>query len=326
MVAQRDAWAQAVLEVAREDERIIVLDGDLATSTRANVFAEEFPERFYEMGIAEQNLVGVAAGMSTLGNIPWVASFGVFFTQRSLDQIRTLVAQTQANVKIAGHYTGLLNGSSGKSHQDIEDLAILRAMPGMTVIAPADGPECRAAVRWAVAHEGPVYLRLARDDEPDVMPKDHRLTPDTLVRLRDGKDVALVTTGVQTARTARAAQLLQDRGVSAAHFHVPFLKPLSDTTVLAAVGRFREVITVEEHSVLGGLGGLVAEVIADGSRTTRVRRIGLADQWSESAPNAFLLDRYGLSPERVAEQVAHLLRERDVPMVAAPAGVAGASA
>lgn len=309
MVAQRDAWAQAVLDLAREDERIVVLDGDLATSTKANTFAKEFPERFYQMGIAEQNLIGVAAGMSTLGNIPWVASFGVFFTQRSLDQIRMLVAQSQTNVKLAGHYTGLLNGGSGKTHQDIEDLAILRAMPGMTVIAPADGRECRAAVGWAVAHEGPVYLRLARDDEADVMPEDYELTPDTMVRLRDGKDVALVSTGVQTARTARAVQLLQDRGVSAAHFHVPFLKPLSDTTVLAAVGRFREVITVEEHSVLGGLGGLFAEVVAAGSRTTRVRRIGLADQWSESAPNAFLLDRYGLSPERVAEQVSVLLLE-----------------
>jgi transketolase len=309
MVAQREAWAQAVLEVARVDERIVVLDGDLATSTKASTFAEELPERFYQMGIAEQNLVGVAAGMATLGNIPWVATFGVFFTQRSLDQIRMLVAQSRANVKIAGHYTGLLNGGSGKTHQDIEDLAILRAMPGMTVIAPADGRECRAAVRWAVAYDGPVYLRLARDDEADVMPEDYELAPDTVVRLREGEEVALVSTGVQTARTARAAELLQERGVSVAHFHVPFLKPLSDATVLSALGGFHEVITVEEHSVMGGLGGLVAEVIAAGSRTTRVRRIGLADEWSESGPNAFLLERYGLSAERVADQVADLLLE-----------------
>ena len=307
MVAQRDAWAQEVIALAHDDERIILLDGDLATSTKANLFAEKFPDRFYQMGIAEQNLVGVAAGMSTVGHVPWISSFGVFFTQRSLDQIRMLVAQTGANVKIAGHYTGLLNGGSGKTHQDIEDLAILRAMPGMTVIAPADERECRAAVRWAVANDGPVYLRLARDNEEDVLPEGAQVAPDTVVRLRDGADVALISTGVQTARTARAAALLELRGIRAAHFHVPFLKPLSGDTLAAAIAGFAEVITVEEHSVYGGLGGMVAEVVAERTASVRVRRIGLADSWSESAPNDFLLDRYGLSSERVTEQVSALL-------------------
>lgn len=302
MTSQREAWAAELTELAGNDDRILVLDGDLGTSTKASDFAAARPAQFLQMGIAEQNLVGVAAGMASVGAIPWVATFGVFLTQRALDQIRMLVAQTGANVKLAGHYAGLLNGGAGKTHQDVEDLAILRAMPGMTVLVPADAAETRAAVRWAVQYDGPVYLRLARDPVADV-DTGGDLRPDHLVELRRGNDVTVVSTGVQTARTVEALDLLADRGISARHLHAAFLKPLSERTVLEAIGQATEVVTVEEHSVYGGLGGLVAEAITTTGRPVRVTRVGLADTWAESAPNDFLLDRYGLSPRRVAERI-----------------------
>jgi transketolase len=302
MTSQREAWADEVTELARHDDRVVVLDGDLATSTKADGFAAAHPRQFFQMGIAEQNLVGVAAGMASVGAVPWASTFGVFFTQRSLDQIRMLVAQTGANVKFAGHYTGLLNGGAGKTHQDIEDLAILRAMPGMTVLVPADAEETRAAVRWATEHDGPVYLRVARDPDVDV-DTGGVLRPDHLVEVRTGTDVTVISTGVQTARTVTALDLLAERGVSARHLHAAFLKPLSEQTVLDAVGKATEVVTVEEHSVHGGLGGLVAEAVASAGRAVRVTRVGLADVWSESASNDFLLDRYGLSPQRVAKRI-----------------------
>lgn len=301
-MSQREAWAGELIELAEHDDRVLVLDGDLGTSTKSSDFAAVHPQQFLQMGIAEQNLVGVAAGMASLGAVPWVSTFGVFLTQRSLDQMRMLVAQTGANVKFAGHYTGLLNGGSGKTHQDIEDLAILRAMPGMTVLVPADDAETRAAVRWAVDHTGPVYLRLARDAERAV-DTGGVLQPDHLVELRRGADVTVISTGVQTARTVTALETLAVKGTSARHLHVAFLKPLSERTVLEAIGDATEVVTVEEHSVRGGLGGLVAEAVASAGRPIRVTRVGLEDSWSESAPNAFLLDRYGLSAERVADRI-----------------------
>lgn len=302
MSSQREAWANEVTDLAGTDPRIVVLDGDLGTSTKADSFAKARPDQFFQMGIAEQNLVGTAAGMASVGAVPWVATFGVFLTQRSLDQIRMLVSQTGANVKFAGHYTGLLNGGAGKTHQEIEDLAILRAMPGMTVIVPADAAETREAVRWATAYDGPVYLRLARDAVGE-LGLDEAPRPNHLAELREGTDATVISTGVQTARTAAALDLLAERGIHARHLHAAFLKPLSEATVLEALGDSTEIVTVEEHSAIGGLGGLVAEAVATAGTSGRVTRIGLADEWSESAPNDFLLDRFGLSPERVAERI-----------------------
>ena len=296
----RDAWAETLCELAPDHPDLLVLDGDLATSTRADRFADAHPDRFLQMGIAEQNMVGVAAGLATLGYVPWLSSFAVFFTHRAIDQVRMLVAQTHANVKIGGAYTGLLTGFTGKTHQDVEDLAIMRAMPGMTVIAPADATECAAAVRWATDMRGPVYLRLARDAGPDLFDATYRFEPGRVIRVRDGSDVLIVSTGTQSARSLAAAVLLGAEGVSAGVLHVPSVKPVDAAAIADAAHHVRLVVTTEEHTILGGLGGLVAEIL--GERGPRLLlRIGIADTWGESAPNAFLLDRHGLSPERVAE-------------------------
>ncbi|UKA49353.1 transketolase family protein [Arthrobacter sp. FW305-123] len=309
MKAQRDVWGQTLVELARTDSRVAVVDGDLATSTKADLFADAFPDRFFEIGIAEQNMVGVAFGLSTLGFRPWLSTFGVFLTHRALDPIRMLVSQTGAPVKIAASYSGLLNGSSGKTHQDIEDLAIMRAMPGMTVIAPADAMEAEAAIRWAADHDGPVYLRLARDAVSDIFSPGHEFTPGTVHVLREGNDALLVSTGVQSSRVMDAAALLAEEGIEARVVHVPCLKPVDEAALLSALSGPAPIFTIEEHSIIGGLGGLVSELVTSTTLGKTVTRLGLADAWSESAPNSYLLDKYGLSPARVAGQVRHALAD-----------------
>ncbi len=302
MKALRDVFGDKLSELAQHNPSVVVLDADLANSTKADKFAQAHPDRFLEMGIAEQNMVGVAVGMATLGFVPWLSSFTVFFTHRALDPVRMLVAQTHANVKIGAAYSGLLTGYTGKTHQDVEDLAIMRAMPGMTVLAPADEFECAAMIRWATEYVGPVYLRLTRDPSPAVFGPDYRFEPGASHQLRDGSDLLMVSTGTQSSRCFEAAQALEKEGISAAVLHVPTIKPLRPEDLLRACERFDLVFTVEEHTKLGGLGGLVSEILSEHS-PRKVVRLGLQDQWGESAPNDFLLDKYQLSAQRVAEQI-----------------------
>jgi transketolase len=306
----RDAWAATLIELAADHPDLVVLDGDLATSTRADRFAAAYPDRFFQMGIAEQNMVGVAAGLATLGFVPWLSSFAVFFSHRAVDQVRMVVAQAHANVKIGAAYSGLLTGFTGKTHQDVEDLAIMRAMPGMTVLAPGDAAECAAMVRWATETPGPVYLRIARDAGPDLSPPGYRFEPGRVILLREGSDVLIVSTGPQSARCVEAAGLLAGDGISAGVLHVPCLKPIDAEAVAAAARRVRLVVSAEEHTILGGLGGLVAEILSE-REPRRLVRIGIRDTWGESAPNDFLLDRHGLSARRVAERVSSELAAID---------------
>jgi transketolase len=302
MKALRDVFGDTLSELARENPSIVLLDGDLANSTKADKFAQAHPDRFLEMGIAEQNLVGTAVGMAALGFIPWLSSFTVFFTHRAVDPVRMLVAQTHANVKIGAAYSGLLTGYTGKTHQDVEDLAIMRAMPGMTVLAPADEFECASMIRWATGYVGPVYLRLTRDPSAAVFGPDYRFQPGAVRQLREGSDLLIISTGTQSPRCVEAAQELETEGISAAVLHLPSIKPLNQDDLLALCEKFNLVFTVEEHTRLGGLGGLVSELLSEHS-PRRVIRLGLQDEWGESAPNDFLLDKYRLSPRRVAEQI-----------------------
>ncbi len=299
---QRDVWAETLVELGATNPDLLVMDADLATSTKADRFAAAYPDRFLQMGIAEQGMVGTAAGLSFCGYVPWLSSFGIFFTNRALDQVRMALAQTQANVKIGAAYTGLQAGLAGKTHVDISDLAVMRAMPGMTVLAPADAVETAAMTRWATETPGPVYLRLSREAGPDVFGPDDAFEPRRVVQLRQGSDVLLVSTGQQTARTLAAAELLAADGLHAAVLHVPSIKPCDEEAIAAAASEVAMVVTVEEHSVIGGLGGLVAEILVTHEPRPMVR-IGIADTWGESAPNAWLLERHGLTPEAVAERV-----------------------
>ena len=300
--SQREVFGETLAAMAHERDDIVVLDGDLANSTRADIVAERAPHAFIEAGIAEQNLFGVAAGMATMGVTPYISTFACFAVARALDQIRVTIAQPHLGVKIVGGYSGILTGSTGKTHQMVDDLAIMRAMPGMTVLAPADDVEAEALLRAAADIPGPVYLRVARDAVRRVTAPDGTFRTAPVV-LRAGWDVVLVSTGTQTSRTVTAAEILVGEGLAVGVVHVPVLKPLDGDALAAALATARLVVTVEEHTVIGGLGGAVAEVLAERGAGPPLRRIGLPDVYGASGPNDALLDRYGLSPERVAERV-----------------------
>ncbi len=308
MKAQRQVWGETLAELAGTDQRLVVLDGDLATSTRADIVADAHPDSFIQVGIAEQNMVGMAFGLSTLGYRPWVSSFGVFLTNRALDQVRMLVSQTKAPVRLAAAYSGLLNGASGKTHQDIEDFAIMRAMPNMTVLAPADEIEAAHAIRWAADHDGPLYIRLARDPVPPVFDQNYTFTPGEPVLLRNSDNgLVIISTGAQTARTTAALDLLDADGIRLRHLHLHTLKPVNAGAIIAHLAGASAVCTVEEHTIIGGLGELVSDLVTRDGLGVRVTRIGLDDRWSESGPNDFLLDKHGLSPHRVADRLRRLL-------------------
>ena len=222
----RDVFGQTVRDLARDDPRIVMLDGDLGSSTRGQLFEDEFPARYFQMGIAEQNMLGVAAGMATMGLIPFISTFVSFALHRPLDQVRVLIAQTGANVKITAGYTGLFTGRAGKTHQVVDDIAITRAMPGMVVVSPADEVEARAALAWAAAYQGPVFMRLVRDATQRLFDHPFQFELGKVRTVRVGSDVTLISTGAQTPRVMDAADLLAADGIEAHVVHVSTLKPI----------------------------------------------------------------------------------------------------
>ena len=307
MKALRDVFGDTLVALGWTNPNVVVLDADLANSTKADKFAIAYPDRFLQMGIAEQNFVGVAVGLASLGFVPWLSTFTVFFTHRAIDPIRMLVAQTHANVKIGAAYSGILTGLTGKTHQDVQDIAIMRAMPDMTVLAPADAIEGEAIIRWATDFQGPVYLRLARDASPNLFDESYSFVPGKTISLREGSDVLLISTGPQSLRCVQAAELLEADGISAGVLHLPSIKPINKEEVVSASEKAKLVITVEEHTIYGGLGGLVAEILSEAS-PRKVVRFGIEDRWGESAPNDYLLDVFGMSPARLSERVKTLVK------------------
>src|SRR6201993_3738447 len=306
MKALRDVFGDTLVALGSTNPNVLVLDADLANSTKADKFAIAYPGRFLQMGIAEQNFVGVAVGLASLGFVPWLSSFTVFFTHRAIDPIRMVVAQTHANVKIGAAYAGLMTGLTGKTHQDVQDIAIMRAMPDMTVLAPGDAIEGEAIIRWATEYEGPVFVRLARDASANVFDQEYRFVPGRTISLKEGGDVLLISTGPQSVRCLRAAESLQEQGISAGVLHVPSIKPVNKEEIVKAAEKVKLVVTVEEHSIYGGLGGMVAEILGDAS-PRRVIRFGIEDRWGESAPNDYLLDLFQMSPPRLSERVQKLV-------------------
>ena len=304
--AMREVFGETVAALAEDDPRVVMLDGDVGSSTKGDIFERAHPERYLQMGIAEQNMLGVAAGLATMGLIPYISTFVSFAVVRPLDQIRVLIAQTGLNVKITPGYAGLFTGRTGMSHIIVDDLAIMRAMPGMVSVAPADDVEADRVLRWAARHEGPVYVRLVRDATQRLFDDGYEFRFGRAVTVRDGSDVTLISTGSQTPRVVDAAELLAGDGIDAHVVHVPTIKPVDVEAIVAAAERTGRVITIEEHTIIGGLGGVVSETLAE-HRPTRVHRIGLRDLYPESGANDDLLEIYGLSAARVAEQVRGIL-------------------
>lgn len=302
----RDAWGHNLVALGNEFPSVVVLDGDLANSTKADVFANAHPDRFFEMGIAEQNMLGVAAGFATVGYVPWISTFAAFLAKRALDQIRVVIAQPRLNVKLCGSYSGLLAGKTGKTHIAVEDIAVFRCMPGVVTIVPADDVELRGAMRAMIDDPRPTYLRLVRDPVPTLFPDDYDFRIGQAALLRNGGDVGLIGTGAQTARVLAAADLLANEGIAASVLHVPTIKPLDAEAIVAVAHKTGAIVTAEDHSILGGLGGAVAECLAE-HHPTRMQRIGLRDVYGESAPNDALLEQYGLTAHHVAEAARVLI-------------------
>lgn len=300
--AMREVFGETVAELADDDPRIVMLDGDLGSSTKADIFEHAHRDRFLQMGIAEQNMIGVAAGLATMGLIPFISTFVSFAVVRPLDQVRVLIAQTGLNVKLTAGYAGLFTGMAGKTHHIVDDISIMRAMPGMVTVSPADDVETAQVIRWAAGYDGPVYVRIVRDPTQRLFDDDYAFRFGAAVEVRRGGDLTLIGTGAQTPRLVDAADLLAADGIDAAVLHLPTLKPLDAAAIVAAADRTGRLVSVEEHTVIGGLGGAVAEVLAE-QRPTPLRRIGLQDTYTVSAPNDVLLDLYGLSAAKVADQV-----------------------
>jgi transketolase len=305
--ALRQVFGQTLAELAGEDPRILLLDGDLGSSTGGSIFEAAHPARYIQAGIAEQNMLAMAAGLATVGYRPYISTFSCFAVARALDSIRVLIAQPGLNVKIMGGYAGLLTGMTGKTHQMFDDVAIMRTLPHMLVLAPADETEARQAIRALAGVEDPAYMQITREPSDVLFGLDYRFRLGRAVTVHEGADVTVISTGVQTTRVYQAAEILAGRGIQALVLHMPTIKPMDEAAVVAAARATGLVITVEEQSVLGGLGGAVAEVLGDRCPVP-VKRLGIRDCFGESGPNDQLLDKYRLSAARVAEDVEDLLR------------------
>ena len=306
--AQRQVFGETLAALAEEDPRIVVLDGDVGSSTGAGIFEEAHPERYLQTGIGEQNMVAMAAGLATLGFVPFVTTFSCFAVARALDSVRVLVAQPGLNVKLIGGYAGLLTGMTGKTHQMFDDVAIMRSLPKMMVFAPADEEEVSQLIRAVAAVDHPAYVQITREPEKVLFGDDYRFEIGRGVTVRDGSDATLVSTGAQSARVYEAAEMLAERGIEVRVLHLPTIKPLDGDALVRAAVDTGYIITIEEQSILGGLGGAVAELLSELCPVT-VKRLGIKDCFGESGPNDLLLDKYRLSATCVAEDVEALLRK-----------------
>jgi transketolase len=299
-------FGEALIRVAERDPRIVALTADLGKYTDLEGFSRRFPERFFQMGMAEQNLVGVAAGLSRTGFIPFATTYCVFATRRAYDFIAIGTALGRANVKIIAGLPGLTTGYGG-THQGIEDLALMRVVPNLVVVDPCDATELTQAVQAVAAYEGPVYMRLLRGKVPIVLdPSDYRFELGKARLLRSGNDVALISTGIMTARALDAASRLAVDGINAAVLHVGTIKPFDRESVLSLLGRVRNVVTVENHVITGGLASAVADAVADAGLSIRLRRVGIPDVFCESGSVPYLMKRYHLDTEDIVTAVRGL--------------------
>lgn len=308
-VAVRTAFGSALAALGTDHPELVVLDADLASSTKVDIFAQRFPQRFFQLGIQEQNMFGVAAGLAAVGFIPVVSTFAVFASRRACDQLAISIAYPRLNVKIAAAYGGLYTGKTGATHQAMEDLAIVRAIPNMSVWVPADGREAEQMAAAALVTPGPIYIRLARDETPTVTPNGYQFEPGRALLLRAGSDVGLVSTGIMAATALAAAAELERQGISAAVLHCPTLKPFPKDEVCELAQACGALVTVENHSILGGLGGAVAETVSENCLVP-VQRVGVRDTFGESGSNEDLTEKYGLTPRHVTEAAYAALKRK----------------
>ncbi len=302
-IATRESYGNALVELGKEADNLVVLDADLAEATKTGTFKKAFPDRHIDCGIAECNMMGIAAGIASTGKVPFVSSFAMFAAGRAFEQVRNSVGYPHLNVKIGATHAGISVGEDGASHQCNEDIALMRVIPGMVVINPSDDVEAKAAVKAAYEHEGPVYLRFGRLAVPVINDRaDYKFEIGKGVTLRDGKDLTLVATGLCVSGALEAAQQLAADGVDARVINIHTIKPLDQELLIKAAQETGEIVTIEEHSVIGGLGGAVAELLSE-KCPTKMLRIGVEDTFGESGPAVGLLEKYGLDAAGIYKKV-----------------------
>lgn len=302
-IATRESYGNALVELGRKYKNLVVLDADLAGATKTGTFLKEFPERHIDCGIAECNMMGIAAGLATTGKVPFASTFAMFASGRAYEQIRNSIGYPHLNVKIGATHAGISVGEDGATHQCNEDLALMRAIPGMVVLNPADDIEAKAAVEAAYLHNGPVYLRFGRLAVPVINDNpDYKFEIGKGIVLREGKDVTIAATGLCVWEAIKAAELLEKDGINARVINIHTIKPLDEELIIESARKTGKVVTVEEHSVIGGLGSAVAEVLGE-KMPTAILRIGIKDVFGESGPAPELIKKYGLDADSIYKEI-----------------------
>lgn len=304
----RKAFGKTLAEIGELNEKIIVMDADLACSTQTKIFADKFPDRFFDCGIAEQNMLATAAGLASEGKIPFVASFAVFVTGRTYDQIRNGICYPNFNVKIVGTHGGVTVGEDGATHQALEDISLMRGLPHMTVIVPADCKECQEAIKYAALHEGPTYIRIPRSNVPDIFDENYSFNIHKAVVVEEGTDVSVFTNGETLAEVLLAAEELKKDNISLEVINVPVVKPLDFQTVIESVKKTKFAITVENHSIIGGLGSAICETLAD-KLPSKVYRFGINDEFGQSGKAEELIEYYGLDSKTLAKRIRAIIKK-----------------
>lgn len=298
----RGAFGDELKSLGENNPDIVVLDADLSGSTKTSTFAKAFPERFFDVGIAEQDLMTTALGLSLAGKIPFAATFAVFATGRAYDQIRNSICYQKGNVKVIGAHGGITVGEDGASHQALEDISLMRGLPNMVVISPSDYEQTRQAVRFAANYKGPVYIRLSRIDVPCIFDENYKFDINKAVVLKEGKDLTLISTGDILSEVLKAAELLASEGIDAEIIDVPVIKPFDSDTIIKSVNKTGLAVAVEDHSIIGGLGSAVCECLSENS-PHRVLRIGVNDTFGQSGTPKELLEFYGLDSKGIVKKI-----------------------
>ena len=307
--ATREAYGNALARIGKSNTNIIVLDADLSKSTKTDTFKKECPDRFFNVGIAEQNLISVGAGLAAAGKIPFVSSFAMFATGRAFEQIRNAVCYPKLNVKVCATHAGITVGEDGATHQSLEDIACMRVLPNMTVVVPADEKETNAVIEWAAAYEGPVYVRLGRAGVDDVSPEEYTFTPGKSTQLIDGSDVTIIACGALVGPAVEASKALQNNGISARVINMASIKPIDVDAIVKAASETGAIVTAEEHNILGGLGSAVAEVIV-AHKPVPVEFVGVQDTFGESGTPTELMIKYGLTTDDIVNAVNRVVARK----------------
>lgn len=307
--ATRDAYGKALVELGQKNDKVIVFDADLAAATKTGMFKKEFPERFIDCGIAEGNMMGVAAGMATAGYTVFASSFAMFAAGRAFEQVRNTIGYPHINVKIGATHAGISVGEDGASHQCCEDIALMRTIPGMTIINPADDIEARLAVMAAAEMDGPVYMRFGRLAVPRIFDENYKFEIGKGVYLKEGKDVTIIATGLMVERALQAAEQLKAEGIDAAVINMATIKPIDRDIIVDAAKKTGAIVTAEEHSVIGGLGEAVAGVVAE-TTPVPVLRVGVEDTFGKSGPALELLEIYGLNAENISKKAKQAIANK----------------